>query len=151
MKFTRRGLPQDRHPNKKMIRKSLSNKSKIQELKKWRMFLLQAKSKLMYSVTILPPERSRSQNKNHHPRAEMEDNSPDNNGNLTTSNSRILGRQKEKALEGMIMIPGHTIKVYHLDCKGNSSNNNSKDSNNNSIIIIIINIINSTVINKRQM
>ena len=150
MKFTTKDLRQDLHPNKKMIQKSLSNRTKIQKLRKGRMFLLQAKSKLMYNMNIQPLERLRNQSKNLHPRAEMEDNSPGSNVNLTTSNSKILGRLKEKVLEGMIMILGHTTKVYHHDCKRNNSNNNSNGNSNNNSSIIIINIISSMVTNMRQ-
>lgn len=150
MKFTTKDLRQDHHPNKKMIQKSLSNRTKIQKLRKGRMFPPQAKSKLMYNMNIQPLERLRNQSKNLHPRAEMEDNSPGSNANLTTSNSRILGRLKEEVQEGMIMILGHTTKVYHHDCKRNNSNNNSNGNSNNNSSIIIINIISSMVTNMRQ-
>ena len=150
MKFTTKDLRQDLHPNKKMIQKSLSNRTKIQKLRKGRMFPLQAKSKLMYNMNIQPLERLRNQSKNLHPRAEMEDNSPGSNANLTTSNSRILGRLKEEVLEGMIMILDHTTKAYHHDCKRNNSNSNSNGNSNNNSSIIIINIISSMVINMRQ-
>lgn len=149
MKHSMKDLRQDHHPNKKMTLKSRSNISKIQKLKKQRTFYLLAKSKLMRSVNITLQERLRNQNKNHHPRAEMEDSSLDNSGNPTTSNSRILDRQKEKVLEGMIMILDLTIKVYHRDYRRNNNNSSSNDINSNNSITII-STINSTVINKRR-